>query len=312
MKKLYFLFLLMLLPLVASAQVKRTINVETAGALPSLISEEEKYTIEELTLTGNLNGTDFRLLRDMAGNNYQGEITEGKLKILDLSGARIVEGGDPYIEASSIKTTVGATMFPIYGSKYSTSTDVITYYMFAGCNFQSINLPAAITSIHFCAFAYCVNLESISIPDKVTYLETSAFEGCRKLASIWIPKSVSTLYGSSLDGGSLTSIVVEDGNPKYDSRDNCNAVIETENNKLIIGCKGSTIPNTVTSIGMQAFFACQLTSITIPSSVNTIEYGAFDESTITSIIIPSTVTSIGINIFSRCKQLTSIVVEGKS
>ena len=293
----------------ASAQVKRTINVETAGTLPSLISEEEKYTIEELTLTGNLNGTDFRLLRDMAGNNYQGEITEGKLKILDLSGARIVEGGDPYIEASSIKTTVGATMFPIYGSKYSTSTDVITYYMFAGCNFQSINLPAAITSIHFYAFAYCVNLESISIPDKVTYLETSAFEGCRKLASIWIPKSVSTLYGSSLDGGSLTSIVVEDGNPKYDSRDNCNAVIETENNKLIIGCKGSTIPNTVTSIGMQAFFACQLTSITIPSSVNTIEYGAFDESTITSIIIPSTVTSIGINIFSRCKQLTSIVVE---
>jgi hypothetical protein len=297
-------------PVYVGGLSKRIVHVTEAGTLPTFISDAEKYSIEELTITGELNGSDIRLLRDMAGNNYKGEVTEGKLRVLDLSGTSIVEGGDPYLESSSIKTTVGATMFPIYGSKYSTSKDVISYYMFAGCNnLQSVKLPAGITSIHFNGFAYCINMESITIFDKVTYIETAAFDNCRKLASIKIPKSVTTLYGSSLDGGSLTSIVVEEGNPKYDSRDNCNAVIETENNKLIIGCKGSTIPNTVTAIGMQAFMGCQFTSISIPSSVKTIEYGAFDASALTSITIPSTVESIGIQIFRQCNQLTSIVVE---
>ncbi len=296
---------------VVAIESKKTINVETAGTLSTLIPETEKYLIEDLTLTGNLNGTDIRLLRDMAGNNYKGEVTEGKLRILDLSGASIVEGGDPYLESSSIKTTVGATMFPIYGSKYSTSKDVISYYMFAGCNsLQSVKLPAGITSIHFNGFAYCINMESISIFDKVTYLEISAFQDCRKLASIRIPKSVTNISGGSFSGcDNLNSIIVEEGNPKYDSRDNCNAVIETEDNRLIIGCRATTIPNTVTAIGMQAFYGCQFTSISIPSSVKTIEYGAFDASALTSIIIPSTVESIGIQIFRQCNQLTSIVVE---
>ena len=290
---------------------RRAIHVETAGTLPALISDAEKYTIEELILTGNLNGTDIRMLRDMSGNNYQGEVTEGNLRVLDLRGANIVEGGEPYIEASSIKTTVGATMFPIYGSKYSTSKDVISYYMFAGCeSLQSIILPAGITSIRFSGFAYCTNLESISISDKVTYLETAAFDSCRKLASLRIPKSVTKIYGANFsDCNSLNSITVEKGNPKYDSRDNCNAVIETEDNRLITGCSETTIPNTVTTIGTQAFMDCKFTSVFIPSSVKTIERGAFDGSSLISITIPSTVESVGIQIFGRCAQLSSIVVE---
>ena len=290
---------------------RRAIHVETAGSLPALISDAEKYTIEELILTGNLNGTDIRMLRDMSGNNYQGEVTEGNLRVLDLRGANIVEGGEPYIEASSIKSTVGATMFPIYGSKYSTSKDVISYYMFAGCeSLQSIILPAGITSIRFSGFAYCTNLESISISDKVTYLETAAFDSCRKLASIRIPKSVTKIYGANFsDCNSLNSITVEKGNPKYDSRDNCNAVIETEDNRLITGCSETTIPNTVTTIGTQAFMDCKFTSVSIPSSVKTIERGAFDGSSLISITIPSTVESVGIQIFGRCAQLSSIVVE---
>ena len=290
---------------------RRAIHVETAGTLPTLISDAEKYTIEELILTGNLNGTDIRMLRDMSGNNYQGEVTEGNLRVLDLRGANIVEGGEPYIEASSIKTTVGATMFPIDGSKYSTSKDVISYYMFAGCeSLQSIILPAGISSIRFSGFAYCTNLESISISDKVTYLETAAFDSCRKLASIRIPKSVTRIYGANFsDCNSLNSITVEKGNPKYDSRDNCNAVIETADNRLITGCSETTIPNTVTTIGTQAFMDCKFTSVSIPSSVKTIERGAFDGSSLISITIPSTVESVGIQIFGRCAQLSSIVVE---
>ena len=85
----------------------RTIHVATAGTLPNYISDADKYSIEELTLTGELNGTDFRLLRDMAGDNYLGQPTEGKLKVLDISGARIVAGGERYLDTDQINYSGG-------------------------------------------------------------------------------------------------------------------------------------------------------------------------------------------------------------
>ena len=78
------------------------------------------------------------------------------------------------------------------------------------------------------------------------------------------------------DSTGLTEIVVENGNPKYDSRNNCNAIIETESNTLIAGCKSTIIPNSVTTIGDRAFQSCTgLTEITIPNSVTSIGFGAF-------------------------------------
>ena len=99
---------------------------------------------------------------------------------------------------------------------------------------------------------------------------------------------------------SLTSIKIETGNPTYDSRDNCNAIIETATNTLVVGCKNTTIPNSVTTIGECAFFYCTgLTSVTIPNSVTTIDNHAFgDCSSLTSITIGSGVTSIGKSAFS--------------
>ncbi len=79
-----------------------TIHVYPAGSLPNLISESEKYNIEELTLTGELNGTDFRLIRDMAGCNYLGEETSGKLRVLDFSGAKIIAGGEKYVNTEKL------------------------------------------------------------------------------------------------------------------------------------------------------------------------------------------------------------------
>ena len=148
MKKHVLLVILMLLPLVVSAQVKRTINVETAGTLPTLISEEEKYTIEELTLTGNLNGTDFRILRDMVGNNYQGKLTEGKLKVLDISNANVLKGGDLVLETNRIEYENGAFS---YGNTIKrveiTKDNVLPSDIFKCCKIESIVFPTSLTEI---------------------------------------------------------------------------------------------------------------------------------------------------------------------
>jgi len=108
----------------------------------------------------------------------------------------------------------------------------------------------------------------------------------------------------------LTSIIVASGNTKYDSRDNCNAIIETSSNRLIAGCKNTIIPNSVTSIGQIAFYGCTgLTSIEIPNSVTRIgDEAFFGCSGLTSITIPNRVTSIGEGAFSDCSGLTSITI----
>ena len=150
---------------------------------------------------------------------------------------------------------------------------------------------------------------------KVTYSVTSigddAFYYCPGLTSITIPNSVTSIGEGSFDGCSgLTSMIVEPGNTKYDSRDNCNAIIETASNTLIAGCKNTVIPNSVTSIGWYAFYGCTgLTSITIPNSVTSIGNGAFFGcSGLTSITIPNSVTSIGIQAFQSCSGLTSVTI----
>jgi hypothetical protein len=110
---------------------------------------------------------------------------------------------------------------------------------------------------------------------------------------------------------SLTSIVVENGNTVYDSRNNCNAIIETETNTLIQGCKDTVIPNTITTIDRYSFSGYStLTGITIPSSVTTIGNAAFGACTgLTAITIPNNVTTIGQNAFDGCSNLVTITCE---
>lgn len=153
------------------------IHVPKEGTLPDLILESEKYTIEELTLTGELNGTDFRLLRDMAGE-MDFERTSGILRKLDLSGARVVAGG---------------TYITDWDWNFSmTKNDVLPSRIFVGCKLTSIIMPNSVTTIEEGAFWGCHNLTSITISNSVTSIEESAFAECG-LSSVTIPNSVTSI-----------------------------------------------------------------------------------------------------------------------
>ena len=288
---------------------KRTINVPKAGTLKDSISESEKYTIEELTLTGELNGTDFRLLRDMAGNNYLGQNTSGKLRVLDLTNAKVVVGGEKYLDTDNIHGN-GISSYGYYHYDISQNNEM-PQAVFFGCYLRVIHFPNTVTCIKESAFEYCRDLPSITIPNSVTSIGSSAFSNCSGLTSITIPYSVTSIGNGAFSNCSgLTSINVESGNTIYDSRNNCNAIIETSSNTLIAGCKITTIPNSVTSIGNHAFDGCNgLTSISIPSSVTSIgNYAFMGCSGLPFIMILGSVTSIGNHAFYGCSGLTSISI----
>ena len=177
----------------------------------------------------------------------------------------------------------------------------------------SVTIPNSVTRIGQGAFWGCSSLTSIAIPNSVTSISWSAFYGCSSLTSITIPNSVTMIQSNVFCRcSSLTSIIVEASNARYDSRNNCNAIINTAKNTLITGCRTTIIPNTVTTIGWGAFDGCSsLTSITIPNSVTSIEPYAFENcSSLISITIPNSVTSIREKAFDSCNSLQNIQFKG--
>ena len=192
------------------------------------------------------------------------------------------------------------------------SVTTISRGLFYDCiSLTSVNIPNSVTSIGISAFSSCRSLTSVDIPGSVTSIGSEAFNNCFGLTSLSISNLVTSIGDAAFTGcRGLKSIVVESGNPNYDSRDNCNALIETATNTLLAGCKNTVIPNSVTSIGKWAFCLCTgLTSVTIPNSVTSIEKGAFYGCTsLTSVNIPSSVTSIGEQAFEDCTKLTSVSI----
>ena len=199
-------------------------------------------------------------------------------------------------------------------SSYPISTNPLCYagHLFLnGEEIKDLEIPNDITEIKDNACVRWYALNSLKIPNSVTSIGKFAFYGC----------------------SGLTSIIVENSNPVYDSRNDCNAIIETSSNTLLVGCNKTNIPNSVTSIEHAAFYDCSgltsvtisnsvtsigsyafngcsgLTSVTIPNSVTSIEGFTFRGcSGLTSLSIPNSVTSIGSSAFNGCSGLTSVTI----
>ncbi len=141
----------------------------------------------------------------------------------------------------------------------------------------SVAIPNSVTHINDYAFSQCYNLEDVTFGNSLQEIGYSAFNGCESLTSLTIPASLNKIGGLAFAYcPSLESIKVESGNATYDSRNNCNAIIQKNGNMLLVGCKNTSISGTVKAIGDNAFAgASTMTNITIPASVNNIKYNAF-------------------------------------
>ena len=199
------------------SQVSKTVHVATAGTLSSLLGTNYMQ-ITDLTVTGNLDSRDIRIIRYMAGSNYQGDATDGKLTNLNLSGAKIVSFRQTVINGSHHLNTDGSTCYYMefvpnnYANYYHTSNNSISAFMFYRTKLTSVTIPSNLTSIERNAFRNCSELISITIPNSVISIGDYAFADCSYLTSVFIGKSVKSIEKQSFSWcGRLSEI--HSGNP---------------------------------------------------------------------------------------------------
>ena len=311
-----------------------TIKLTEAGTLPDKIASSKKNLITNLKIIGEINGTDLCFIREMAGSDVNGDRTSGKLSVLDLSEARIVEGGNCYYSDHSYYNN----------NRYTTSNDIIGEKTFRSCkSLTSVNIPSSVTEIGVSAFEYCDSLKSVDFSN-VKWIGSHAFHRCTSLTDIEMSGVGAIGSGAFEYCTSLTEVFlccpwgIENSvfarctsltkvyfiGKKIGARafEGCTSLKTLKLSSLEMscieegtfsGCSSLTnvnIPSNVTKIGESSFENCtSLTSIDIPSRVTSIGNSSFSGcSSLTSIKIPSNVTGIGSNSFEGCNSLKSIYV----
>lgn len=164
-------------------------------------------------------------------------------------------------------TTTGLVKIPETVNGFTVTK--IGMYAFGMCqNLESVEIPSTVNTIEYSAFSSCSNLSTVTIPSSVTTIERYSFAGCRNLKSLHIPASVTYIGNGAFSTNNLETITVDSENPVFDSRNNCNAIMETATNTLVAACQNTVIPEETTTIKIAAFYGCGgLTHIRIPASV---------------------------------------------
>lgn len=247
----------------ASADNELTVNLTEAGTLASQIPEDSRASLTKLIVTGPINSTDLRTLREYCGSDSVGDPTDGKVTYLDISGTNIVPGGYYYMSE-----------FGDY--YYTTEDDVLPALAFAYCNkLDTLLLPESITAIGDEAFERCDALKHLVIPDKVDTLGWSTFASSG-LEDITLSKNINEIPDRCFARCYDLKTVTLNGTPKrlgYMSFSNCrklesialNEGVEEIDTAAFINCRAITtfsLPSTITSLKSQAFYNCSnLTSL---------------------------------------------------
>ena len=247
----------------------------------------------------------------------------GHVNGYEATGDLIIPESVSYEGHNYTVTTIGesAFLYCFYLTNLSIPNTVtaIEASAFAYCQSFAGDLviPNSVTTVGYGAFQYCSGYDGdLVIGNAVTTIEDYAFNSCDGMTGILhIPSNVQSLGGNSFGYCAFSGIVVDPENSVYDSRNDCNAIIETSTNELITGCKNSVIPNTVTSIGYCAFRGVQgLTSIEIPNSVTYIGENAFAfcYDLTGDLTIPNSVETIDAGAFFYCQGFGSTLTIGES
>ena len=276
----------------------------TAGHLSEKISYKNWYNVISLTVSGQLNKDDMNFLTAVLAK-------EGELTRLDMKNASLIGDGSDYLPDNAIDG-----------------------YAFLDCSkITSIVLPKNLEVIGYSAFENCTSLTQIDIPESCTTIGDHAFAGSG-LTSLTIPKNVKKIDWGFVEGCKyLTSLIVVKDNKFYDSRDDCNAIIRTEDNSIIAGCKRTLIPLTVKMIESDAFCSSPK-SLYIPENINSIDTGAFSNSidleeiviegtewwlaetfkgcaNLRSVTLPAAVEYLRYNTFEGCSSLKILTLYGE-
>ena len=267
-----------------------TVKLEKAGTLRDKIGSTKRDKITNLKIIGEINGSDWRVIREMAGRSYYNDGTDGKLAILDLSEAKIVSGGGSYL----------------YNDSYTNDNELGSCAFLNCSGLTSLSLPSSLTSIEREAFAGCSGLTSLSLPSSLTSIKYRAFYGCSGLTSLSLPSSLTSIEYYAFYGCSgLTSLSLPSGITSIDWN-------------AFSGCSGLTsltLPSSLTSIDSGAFSGCSgLTSLSLPSGLTSIGDGAFRGcSGLTSIYVyTEKLPNMGSDVFDGCdaKKCTVYVPKG--